>query len=157
MKKKLCVVLSIVVVLFSAEAIAAPKSNSSQDGIKRAQNISRFVKEHQKEKGVTEGSMGEGEQLLGVIEVLCIMAGLVILVGYGLRKRMGKRNGGGRIEVIERAAISPKSYLALVRVEGRKVLVCFSGDSVSMLELDAKKAGFYSVLEEECKRDLRSA
>ena len=80
---------------------------------------------------------------------LTIIVGLIILLGFGMRKFMrGKRFGSGRIAtVLSVTHIVDRKYIAVVEVLGRTLIVGVGADSVTLLSdigpaipLDAEEA-----------------
>jgi len=67
--------------------------------------------------------------------VLTIIVGLIILVGFGMRRFLkGKRFGSGRIaSVLSVTHIVDRKYIAVVEVLGRTLIVGVGADSVTLL------------------------
>jgi len=67
--------------------------------------------------------------------VLIIIVGLIILLGFGMRKFLkGKRFGSGRIaSVLSVTHIVDRKYIAVVEVLGRTLIVGVGADSVTLL------------------------
>ncbi|MBN2207931.1 MAG: flagellar biosynthetic protein FliO [Candidatus Coatesbacteria bacterium] len=67
--------------------------------------------------------------------VLIVIVGLIILLGFGMRKFLkGKRFGSGRIaSVLSVTHIVDRKYIAVVEVLGRTLIVGVGADSVTLL------------------------
>jgi len=67
--------------------------------------------------------------------VLTVIVGLIILLGFGMRKFLkGKRFGSGRIaSVLSVTHIVDRKYIAVVEVLGRTLIVGVGADSVTLL------------------------
>ncbi len=90
--------------------------------------------------------------------VLMVIVGLIILLGFGMRKFMrGKRFGSGRIAtVLSVTHIVDRKHIAVVEVLGRTLIVGIGADSVTLLSdigpaipLDADEADASSILSGE--------
>ena len=46
-----------------------------------------------------------------------------------------------RVEVLERATLSPQASLALVRIDGREILIAIAGSSCAVIEEKQRTAG----------------
>ncbi len=77
--------------------------------------------------------------------VLAVVVVLILVLSGGLKRITGVKvegGGGGKIRVLARTALSPKSRVYLLDVEGRRVLVGEAGGQIRSL-------GSYSAANEE--------
>lgn len=94
-----------------------------------------------------------GSMLGKTIWALLVVVGLILIL-YGLmRKKMGYGNTrSNNIKVIEIRPIMPKNTLALIEVQGKKLLIGISSNGMYLLSdlpLPAKNPQFQEVLREK--------
>ena len=97
--------------------------------------------EHAAQKGAEESQqvLTAGRMLKGL--GFCVG---VLLIGLGVVKRFKRtpvRRRGERLLIIERIPLTPKSYLALVRVKGREILVGVGAEHIAFSEITPGLAG----------------
>jgi flagellar biogenesis protein FliO len=82
-------------------------------------------------------------QITFVLFVLGLLAGAVALLRRPLQlpRWTALRRRPRRVEVLERASLSPQASLALVRVDGREILIAIAGASCSVIEEKQRAAG----------------
>lgn len=82
------------------------------------------------------GSPLEGPSLVQVVAALAVVIGAIAVVAWIYRRMTGVRTGSARgadIRVVSRAQVDRKSLILLVEVDGRRILVGATPQSLSPL------------------------
>ena len=105
-----------------------------------------------------KSDVGSGLQGIGLSMGKSLLFCLgIFLIGIAIYRRFSPRTAisdSRRIRIVERASLSHRTALALIEVDGRRVLISSGQDCVSFLDLETDRApdptGFEKSLKEAC-------
>lgn len=154
--------LFLVVSVTHADADAA---TDTSDGIARAKVISDIIKEKKTKESKSEETSSPNQNaanastMFQMIKGLAMVAGLFLIAAYLYNRFVLKKVAPqtGRIKIIERTQILPKTYVVLAEIDGEKVLFGAGSDQVSIMNLPSTHNGFIKELKQElgeCRKDL---
>lgn len=152
-------IITLLIVLFFHISFAAAQDNTPQPEDQKLERTRVLLQEATAQtasatpswKPAPEGELASAGK--GVMKSLVLCLG-VFLVGMAVYKKyfMPKDAGSARhIRVIEKTPLNNRSLLALVEVDGKRVLVSCGVDSMNFMELTAGDKGEAHVFEESLK------
>lgn len=88
---------------------------------------------------------------ISVLQSLVLLVGIVFVGAWGYKKYVLKDKvvTNRTLKITERIPIAPKANLLLAEIDGRKVLVGLTSDSIALLELGKAAKDFAVELEKE--------
>ena len=105
--------------------------------VKPGQTLSDLRRQEPEEEAVSsrEGWSVGGAPLRQLALTVAILGAVGGLVVFGRRRRLHlkTRGQGGRMEIVDKLALSSRHWICVVRVDGKRLVIGISGDNLSSL------------------------